>query len=71
MKEKTQPKFNIRSSENEDKYKLVYRLHLQKAKILYFNEEIAKKKKLRKNSELMSDFNIFKIRRQNKLKYVK
>jgi hypothetical protein len=63
MSEKISQKFQYRGSDLKlNKYKL----HLQKAKYLYFNE-IKSNKQIRKNSGLTNNFNIFKIRRKNKI----
>ena len=58
--------FKFTARKNSEKNKLKYRLYLQKAKILYFDKLIERKKSIRKNSLFLSDFNIFKIKRRKK-----
>ena len=57
--------FNFYLSDEAEQKKLQYKITLQKAKYLYFQEVIKQKKNIRKNSELLSNFNIFKIKHKS------
>ena len=61
--------FRFRTNKSKDLIKQKYRIYLQKAKILYFNQLQFNKKSIRKNSELLSDFNIFKIKKKHNTRY--
>ena len=67
MSEKKKQKFEFRGVFANDLRKNKYNLHLQKAKYHYFNEQIKSNRQIRKNSGVITNFKIFKIRRKNKL----
>lgn len=56
--------FRYKTKDRKEILKQKYHIYLQKAKIMYFNSEAFNKKSIRKNSELLSDFNIFKIKKK-------
>lgn len=60
-------KFVYRKSGLENETMLKYKLLLHKSKNLYFNGKINRNKRIRKNSEILSHFKIFKIRRKTKI----
>ncbi len=65
MKKKEQEdKFQMHLQQSEDHFQLKYKILLQKAKILYFDDQLSKKKEIRKNSTFLPNFNVFKIRRK-------
>lgn len=63
--------FRYKTNDSKEILKQKYQLHLQKAKILYFSSKAINKRSFRKNSELLSDFNIFKIKKKQNVKYQK
>lgn len=60
--------FRFKTKDSKELLKQKYRMFLQKAKILYFTTTEFKKT-IRKNSELLSDFNIFKIKKKQNIRY--
>lgn len=53
--------FKFHAQDLETQKKLRYNLMLQKAKFRCINSELTGIKKIRKNSQVLLDFNIFKV----------